>query len=141
MNDFNLKIFKKKFDWLIANSIFIHASLGQFEKCIDEAPDEFNFGLVKRKAIYKNYEGALPDIPVIDNESFTPDKKFLETYKECIDLNQKEETLDLKIGAILLCTGFDLYEPKEGEFGYKEFDNVITLHQFKRIIDLNDNEE
>jgi heterodisulfide reductase subunit A len=111
------------------------------EKCTEEVSDEFNFGLIKRKAIYKNYEGALPDIPVIDKVSFNPDKKFLETYKECIDLHQKEETLDLKTGAVLLCTGFDLYEPKEGEFGYKKYDNVITLHQFKRIIDLNDEEE
>ncbi|MBN2524192.1 MAG: FAD-dependent oxidoreductase [Bacteroidales bacterium] len=111
------------------------------ENCANEVPDEFNFGLVNRKAIYKNYDTALPDIPVIDIESFKPDKKFLETYKECIDLNQKEETLELKTGAVLLCTGFDLYEPKEGEYGYKQLDNVITLHQFKRIIDLNENEE
>ena len=111
------------------------------EKCTDEVADEFNFGLVKRKAIYKNYDGALPDIPVIDKAVFKPDKKFLQTYKECIDLHQKEETLDLKTGAVLLCTGFDLYEPKEGEYGYKKYDNVITLHQLKRIIDLTDNDE
>ena len=27
----------QKFDWLIANSVFIHASLGQIEKCLSEA--------------------------------------------------------------------------------------------------------
>jgi heterodisulfide reductase subunit A len=111
------------------------------DKCEEEVPDEFNFGLVKRKAIYKNYDGALPDIPVLDKAAFRADKKFLQAYKDCIDLHQREETLDLKTGAILLCTGFDLYEPAEGEYGYKKIDNVITLQQFKRIIELNENEQ
>jgi len=111
------------------------------EKCTDEVTDEFNFGLIKRKTIYKNYDKALPDIPVIDKDSFNPDDEFLETYKDCIDLNQKEKILNLKSGAILLCTGFDLYEPNKGEYGYENFENVITLHQLKRIIELNDNEK
>ena len=105
-------------------------------QCTDEVPDEFNFGLTKRKAIYKNYEGALPYIPVIDKDSFNPGEEFLEKYKDCIALNQKTETLALKIGAVLLCTGFDPYEPKEGEYGYKKINNVITLQQLKRLIEL-----
>ncbi|MCF8297741.1 MAG: 4Fe-4S binding protein, partial [Saprospiraceae bacterium] len=32
------------------------------------------------------------------------------------------------------------YEPKTGEFGYKEIDNVITLQQLKRLIELNETE-
>ncbi len=108
-------------------------------QCNDEVPDKFNFGLTKRKAIYKNYEQALPDIPVIDVDSFKPSEKFLETYKDCIDLNQKEEILNFKVGAMLLCSGVDTYEPKEGEYEYKKNKNVITLPQFKRIIELNDN--
>jgi heterodisulfide reductase subunit A len=111
------------------------------DKCTDERRDEFNFGLTKRKAIYKNYEGALPDIPVIDKDSFNPGEEFIETYKDCIDLNQRPETLDLKIGAVLLCSGFDPYEPEEGEYGYKENNDVITLQQFKRIIELNNNKK
>ena len=37
VNTFDLGIFNKRFDWLIANSIFIHACLGQIEKCFCEA--------------------------------------------------------------------------------------------------------
>ena len=109
------------------------------QKCPEEIPDKFNFGLTKRKAIYKNYETALPDIPVVNKDVLSRDKEFLRTYKDCIDINQKPETLNINTGAILLCTGFDPYEPKEGEFGYKKIKNVITLQQFERIIDLNDN--
>ena len=61
-----------------------------------------------------------------------------EIYKKLRNtkFNQKEETLNIKVGAILLATGFDPYEPKTGEFGYNEIDNVITLQQFKRLIEL-----
>jgi heterodisulfide reductase subunit A len=110
-------------------------------KCSDQVPDEFNFGLTKRKAIYKKYEGALPDIPVVDKDVFNHGEDFLATYKDCIDLNQKSEILNLTVGAIILSTGFDPYEPGEDEFGYKKIDNVITLQQFKRIIELNSNNQ
>lgn len=36
-NKFDLLVFNKKFDWIIANSIFIHASLKEIKKCIAEA--------------------------------------------------------------------------------------------------------
>lgn len=120
-------------------------AIDKFEKainqCSDQVPSEFNFGLTKRKAIYKNYEGALPDIPAVDKDVFNPGKDFLETYKDCIDLNQKAEILNLAVGAIILCTGFDPYEPEEDEYGYKKIDNVITLQQLKRIIELNNNNQ
>ncbi len=109
------------------------------EKCTKDIPDEFNFGLTNRKVIYKNYEGAFPDIPVIDKNSFNQDKEFLETYKDCIALNQEPEILNFNTGAVLLCTGFDSYEPKQGEYGYEKIKNVITLQQFKRIIELSNN--
>ena len=110
-------------------------------ECTDEVPDEFNFNLTQRKAIYKNYDGALPDIHVIDKKSFSPGEDFLKTYKDCIDFNQKTEILNLDIGAVILCTGFDPYEPAGNEYGYKQIDNVITLQQFKRIIELNNSDK
>jgi len=36
---------------------------------------------------------------------------------------------------VLMATGFDSYTPTYGEFGYATSDNVITLPQFKRLID------
>ncbi len=47
------------------------------------------------------------------------------------------EILNLKSGAILVTTGFDSYIPKEGEFGYKNFPTVITLPEFRELIDQN----
>ncbi|MCX6250892.1 MAG: FAD-dependent oxidoreductase [Bacteroidetes bacterium] len=45
------------------------------------------------------------------------------------------EILNLKSGAILVTTGFDSYIPKEGEFGYKTYPCVITLPEFRELID------
>ncbi|HUW06323.1 MAG TPA: 4Fe-4S binding protein [Williamwhitmania sp.] len=45
------------------------------------------------------------------------------------------ETLPLHVGALIVNTGFDSYEPSKGEYGYGDFDNVITLPKFKSLID------
>lgn len=46
-----------------------------------------------------------------------------------------EETLSLHVGAFIINTGFDSYVPEKGEYGFGEFDNVITLPDFKNLID------
>lgn len=108
---------------------------------MDECPvfinDEFNFGLTKRKAIYKNYPEALPDIPVVDVEALKNEKEFIEKYASILDLNQQVEFLSLTAGSVLVTTGFDSYQPKDGEFGYKNLPNVVTLPEFNRMIELN----
>jgi heterodisulfide reductase subunit A len=105
--------------------------------CPVEMPDEFNFNITKRKAIYHNFPSEYPQYPVIDIKNCT---RCGECEKICpgIDLLQKEEIIDINVGTILVATGFDPYTPSEGEFGYNKIENVITLPQFKRIIDLNE---
>ena len=36
-----------------------------------------------------------------------------------------------------MATGFDPYTPYDGELGFNQIENVVTLPQFKRIIELN----
>ncbi|PLW92206.1 MAG: 4Fe-4S ferredoxin, partial [Marinilabiliales bacterium] len=107
------------------------------EVCPVEVPDEFNFGITKRKAIYHNFPSEYPQAGVIDMENCT---RCGDCVKVCdkIDLDMKEETLDLEVGSILVATGFDSYTPHEGEFGYKAIDNVITLSQYKRLLAISD---
>lgn len=103
------------------------------EVCPVEVPDEFNFNITNRKAIYHNYPSEYPQLPAIDMKNCI---RCGECEKVCdsVDFSQKEEVINLKVGSILLATGFDPYEPKTGEFGYGEIDNVVTLPQFKRIV-------
>ncbi len=41
---------------------------------------------------------------------------------------------EINVGSILVATGFESYTPSEGEYGYKEIDNVITLPEFRDLI-------
>lgn len=110
------------------------------EECNTYVEDEFNLGFAKRKAIYKNYPEALPDLPVVVADALKEDKDLLEKYSKCFDLNQKDELLSLTAGGILIATGYDSYQPIEGEYGYKTVPNVITLPEFNRMIELNPKE-
>ncbi len=104
------------------------------EVCPVEVPDEFNFRLTTRKAIYKNYPSEYPQTPVIDIKNCT---RCGACEKVCpaIDFSEKEEILEFSVGSVLMATGFDSYTPAYGEFGYATSENVITLPQFKRLID------
>jgi len=120
-----------KIDWEKFNEVV--------EICPVEFDDPFNFGLTKQKAIYKNFPSEFPEIPTIDVEHCNKCGKCVDICED-IDLDQKEEILNINVGAVLLTTGASPYEPKNGEFGYKEIDNVVTLQQLKRLIELNENE-
>lgn len=43
------------------------------------------------------------------------------------------EKVSLQVGAILVATGFDVYEPREGEFGYG-LEGVVRLPEFKELV-------
>ncbi len=116
---------------------------GELQKAIDvcpvTVPDEFNFNITSRKAIFHNFPSEYPHLPAINMKDCTRCGKCEKVCKS-IDFSQKEEILTLKVGTLLLASGFDPYEPKKGEFGYGEIDNVITLPQFKRIVHICDKE-
>jgi heterodisulfide reductase subunit A2 len=52
-----------------------------------------------------------------------------------VNLKTGDEILNLKAGAILVSTGFEPYQPIEGEFGYKKNPNVVTLPEFREWVD------
>jgi heterodisulfide reductase subunit A len=107
------------------------------EACPVEVPDEFNFGITQRKAVYHNFPSEYPQTPVIDIKNCTRCGKC-EAICESVDFSQEEKTVEIHVGSVLVAAGFDPYIPAEGEFGYRQLDNVVTLPQFKRIVDLND---
>ena len=47
------------------------------------------------------------------------------------------ETITLNVGAIVVTTGFDAYQPKENEFGYG-LPGVVTLPEYKEMLDAGD---
>ncbi len=106
--------------------------------CPVEVPDEFNFGLTKRKAIYRSYEGSIPSSAVIDWENCLGSEcgKCLAFAPEgLIDLDGEPHEFDVNVGSVVVATGFRPYEPFPGEFGYGKFPEVVTLPQLERILD------
>jgi len=112
-----------------------------YDKVLDTCPveveNEFDHGLSKRKAIYMPYVGTFPPIPAIDWANCTECGKCKDVASEGIALNKESTTVDLNVGAIILATGFDSYEPFEGEYAYRKHPEVITLPQLNRMLDKN----
>lgn len=46
----------------------------------------------------------------------------------------ERDEIGINVGAIIVSTGFDTYDPKEGEYGYG-LQGVVTLTEFERIVD------
>ncbi|HPG72840.1 MAG TPA: FAD-dependent oxidoreductase [Bacteroidales bacterium] len=53
-----------------------------------------------------------------------------------LKLNTPAGNREVTVGSVLLATGFDTYTPEEGEFGYLSHSNVITLPEFKAILQI-----
>jgi heterodisulfide reductase subunit A len=104
--------------------------------CPIEVPDEFNYGLTSRKAIYRAYPGCFPATAAIDWEHCTKCGACQSIDGRGIDLVNQPQTFEINVGAIVVATGFRLYEPQHGEYGYGEQPEVITLAQLMRLMAL-----
>jgi len=107
-----------------------------FRVCPVEVPNEYEFGISKRRAIYLPFKEAYPPVAVIDSETCT---RCGECVKVCephaIDLDEKGHDLEAIAGGVVLATGFSPYEPPEGEYGYGHSKKVLTLFQLERLLD------
>jgi len=111
------------------------------EKCPWKTDSEFDQGLGKRKAIYVPYAQAIPNIPVIDRELCA---YFLKgTCRACekfcpagaIDFSQVDEELEIQVGSIILCLGFDEFDAGLiYNYGYRKYPNVVTSIEFERML-------
>ena len=108
---------------------------------VRKVPSEFDQGLGKRSAIYIPFPQAVPLRATIDpaNCLTLKGKKCKQPCTtacgpEAIDFEQQDEVLDLEVGAIIMATGFELWEPdQDPRYGYGRLDNVITSLEFERI--------
>ena len=73
-----------------------------------------------------------PNIKLLTNAEIVEKKGSIGNFD--IKVKIDKDTLSLHIGAFIVNTGFDNYEPPKGEFSYGELDNVITLPKFNALI-------
>jgi heterodisulfide reductase subunit A len=111
------------------------------QKCPRRVPDSFNMNLNRRRAIYLHFPQAVPMVMTIDPEHCT----YL-TRGKCglclqvceagaIDFEQQDQELELEVGAIVVATGYDFYDPSSiGQYHYHQYPNVITALEYERLI-------
>ena len=111
------------------------------QKCPQKVPDPFNGGLSMRKAAYLTFPQAVPLKYAIDAQNclyLTRGKCGL-CRRICptraIAYDQQPETLELTVGAVVLCTGFELALTRQnGEYGYDRYRNVVSSLQYERML-------
>ncbi|MHA2610755.1 MAG: FAD-dependent oxidoreductase [bacterium JZ-2024 1] len=106
-------------------------------------PDEFNLGLGKRKPIYIPFPQAVPKVVIIDPETciqFKSGRCKKTCVEACgdrnaIDFEQREEMKEIEVGAIIIATGFQIFDPKRiPYYGYGIYPNVYTALEVERLI-------
>jgi heterodisulfide reductase subunit A len=112
-----------------------------YEKCPVKLPSEFDAGLGIRRAIYVPFPQAVPNVPVIDREKC---RKFLDDKcgacqklcpAEAVDYEQQDELITEQYGAIVVATGFQVWDPAPyGNLGYGTHPDILTGLQFERLI-------
>ena len=139
--DFTVKIKKKARYVDMDNCIGCNAC---FEPCPVSLKNEFEEGLSDRKAIYVPCAGALPNVPMIDTEHCLRfNGKKCQACKdacmfEAIDFDQKDEKLELKVGSIIVATGFKTLDSKQTpQYGYGKIENVYSAIEFERLYSSN----
>ncbi len=107
--------------------------------CPIVVPSEYNFGLGFRKAIYVPDSQAVPLKYLRDPEACLKLKGVMDC-KGCMNVCQaealtddSEQVFDLKVGAIVVATGYEQYDLSGTEYN-TEHPNVITGLELERLI-------
>jgi quinone-modifying oxidoreductase, subunit QmoA len=107
------------------------------EACPSFRENDFNFGMDKTKAAYLPHEQAFPFKYVIDAKTCSKDcmKACVEACKyNAIDLEMKPEKVNIKVGAVVLATGWNPYDMgKLDLLGSGQPKNVITNMMMERL--------
>ena len=105
------------------------------------APDEFQSGLATRKAVFIPFPQAVPSAYLINvneclgNNPIACGKCREVCEKDCIDFDMQDEIVQFDVGAIIVATGLDVFDPIGlTEYGYTRYENVITSMEFERLI-------
>lgn len=105
------------------------------EVCPAKGSDEFNEGMNPRPAIYVSFAQAVPSMAQIDMNACIKCGLCQGACElDAIDFDQDDQILELKVGSIVVATGWDEYEPPKGYLGYDVYPNVITQMKLERML-------
>ncbi|MBW2076414.1 MAG: CoB--CoM heterodisulfide reductase iron-sulfur subunit A family protein [Deltaproteobacteria bacterium] len=111
------------------------------DKCPRKTADEYNTGLIQRKAAYILYPQAVPLKYLIDKDRciYFEKGKCRACEKFCpadaVDFDQVQREITVDVGAIIMAPGFEPYDPAVHDtYQYRHFPNVLTSLEFERIL-------
>jgi heterodisulfide reductase subunit A-like polyferredoxin len=92
-------------------------------------------------AISVPFRQAVPNVPWIDPQQcihfVTGGCEVCSKVcpKDCIDFEDTERFEDIEVGAVILATGFKIFDPRRlGQYGYNRLSNVVTALEFEMMI-------
>ena len=140
----NYKVTVKKHPRYVREDLCV-GCLQCIEACVfkkPRIPDEFNMGLNMRRPIYLPFAQATPQVPLIDPQNCLQLKTGTckrtcaeKCDRNAIDFEQKEETQELKVGTLIIATGFKTVDPgKIPYYGYGKYPNVYTALEVERLV-------
>ena len=107
--------------------------------CPTEVPSEFDENLGSRKAIYIPFPQSVPSVYTMDMDACIRCNRCVDACPpKCIDIEDPGSEVELNVGAIVMATGFELYDIGDlAHYGYGKYPNVITSLEMERILDVN----
>ncbi len=104
-------------------------------------PSQYERGLKGRKPVYIPYAQAVPNTPAIDRTTCVHFKtggcKVCTEFcgVNAIDHTQKDEIVELNVGAVILSPGYEPFDPSKFEnYNYANHPNVLSAIEFERIL-------
>lgn len=110
------------------------------EYCPVKYPDQYNQEISDNKAVHVYFAQAIPLVTYIDESClYLKEKKCRICEGVCknnaIDFNQKLEKVEVNVGAIILSSGLEPFDPKvREEYRYGQFENVVTSMDYERLL-------
>ncbi len=110
------------------------------EYCPAKYPDPYNQEISENKAVHIYFSQAIPLITYIDESClYLKEKKCRICEAVCknnaIDFTQTAEKNEIQVGAIILSSGLEPFDPKvKKEYHYGEFANVVTSMDYERLL-------
>lgn len=104
--------------------------------CPVEMANRFDMSMGRTKAINMPIPQAVPQVAYIDSDYCVGCGLCMQACPaDAIDYNMKEETISIKVGAIILASGYKIFDAaRKEEYGYGVYPDVITNMELERLL-------
>jgi quinone-modifying oxidoreductase subunit QmoA len=110
-----------------------------FAELEESVPNEYNYGMNKKKAVQVPHELAFPYSPVVDPTALE-DSELRGKIEglEGVDLTQEVKEMTIKVGSVIWATGWVPYDASKISYmNYDKYPDVITNVEMERLCALN----